>query len=109
MTVPHSPLWSALDKFCDSNEFADAVVQSTQASFDGSGYSVELFKDETYRILWDGHIGNAYVSSGVIISIPAYPQEVIEAMDDSAYDVSVDLDEIQQIMMDRLHETLTQA
>lgn len=51
-------------------EFESAVDSSTKASWGGDGYSVELFNDGTYRVLWNNHIGNLYVSPGLIISIP---------------------------------------
>ena len=50
--------------------FEDACVSSTQASWSGSGYSVELFDDGSYRVLWDGNIGNLYDSEGIILGIP---------------------------------------
>lgn len=53
-----------------STDFESACDSSTQASWGGSGYSVELFEDETYRVLWDNEIGNLYDSSGLILSIP---------------------------------------
>lgn len=53
-----------------ANGFEDGVISSTKASWGGSGYSVELFDDGTYRILWDNQIGNLYVSPGLILSIP---------------------------------------
>lgn len=56
-------------------EFEKAVDQSTLASFWGSGYSVELFNDGTYRVLWDQQIGNQYQSPGLILSVPALSDE----------------------------------
>jgi len=50
--------------------FTAAVDSSTMASWGGSGYSVELFEDGTYQILWNGQIGNLYDSPGLIIPIP---------------------------------------
>ncbi|MEW6498558.1 MAG: hypothetical protein AB1589_39580 [Cyanobacteriota bacterium] len=47
----------------------EAIASSTKASWGGSGYSVELFPDGNYRVLWDGQIGNLYNSPGVIIGV----------------------------------------
>lgn len=55
----------------DYDKFRGAVDQSTVASWGGSGYSVELFDDGTFRILWDQQIGNLYDSPGLILGIPA--------------------------------------
>lgn len=52
-------------------QFESAVDSSTKASWGGSGYSVELFDDGTYRILWDNQIGNLYDSPGLILSVPS--------------------------------------
>lgn len=51
--------------------FKDAVEASTRASWGGSGYSVELFDDGHYRVIWDNNIGSCYNSPGMILSIPA--------------------------------------
>lgn len=56
-------------------EAEDAVMKSTTAGFGGSGYSVELFEDGAFRLLWDGQIGNLYVSSGMLMSIPQLDSE----------------------------------
>lgn len=53
-----------------SNDFESAVISSTKAGWGGSGYSVELFDNGTYRVLWDNEIGNLYNSPGLILSIP---------------------------------------
>lgn len=60
----------AFDSFM-AEEFKNAVDSSTKGSWGGSGYSVELFDDATYRVLWDNHIGNLYDSPGLILSIPS--------------------------------------
>jgi hypothetical protein len=51
-------------------EIEIAIDKSTQASFGGSGYSVELFTDGTYRLLWNNNIGNLYDSPGIIVPVP---------------------------------------
>jgi|GEM_PF-2927251 len=48
----------------------EAIASSTRASWGGSGYSVELFPEGHYRILWDNQIGNKYDPLGTIIGIP---------------------------------------
>lgn len=72
---------TALQKFAQSEEFVDAVVSSTQAGFDGSGYSVEVFEDGTSRVLWDNQIGNRYESPGMIVRIPQLSAEEAEEGD----------------------------
>ena len=65
---------SAFNKFM-REDFQSSVDSSTQASWGGSGYSVELFHDGTYRVLWDNQIGNLYSTPGLILSIPALSGE----------------------------------
>lgn len=64
----------AFNSFMDES-FESAVDSSTKASWGGSGYSVELFDDGTYRVLWDNQIGNRYDSPGLILSIPTLDSE----------------------------------
>jgi len=64
----------AFESFMKS-DFEDAVDSSTKASWGGSGYSVELFKDGTYRVLWDSNIGNRYDSPGLILGVPTLGDE----------------------------------
>lgn len=59
-----------LNAFLVSDDFASGVLASTKAGFGGSGYSVELFEDGTWRVLWANQIGNLYESAGEILSIP---------------------------------------
>lgn len=60
----------AFESFMASG-FKSAVDSSTKASWGGSSYSVELFDEGYYRVLWDNHIGNLYDSPGLILSVPA--------------------------------------
>lgn len=60
---------AAFDNFMAA-DVEDAIEKSTKAGYGGSGYSVELFTDGTYRVLWDGQIGNRYESTGIIVGIP---------------------------------------
>lgn len=59
----------AFDSFM-AESFESAVDSSTEAAYGGSGYSVELFEDGSYRVLWNNQIGNLYDSEGLIIGIP---------------------------------------
>lgn len=96
-----------LDVFLDSgHEFDAAVMSSTTAGFGGSGYSVELFEDGTWRVLWDGEIGNLYRSPGVIIAIPQYDQDTVNDLNQYGdnCDLSFALDEIKEQMRERLEE-----
>lgn len=65
---------SAFDSFM-SHDFESAVDSSTKASWAGSGYSVELFDEGNYQVLWNQQIGNLYDSPGLILSIPALGDE----------------------------------
>jgi hypothetical protein len=56
-------------------EIEIAIDKSTQASFGGSGYSVELFTGGTYRLLWNNNIGNLYDSPGIIVPVPALNED----------------------------------
>ena len=84
---------TTLNAFIDSNEFEQAVMDSTTAGFGGSGYSVELFEDGTWRVLWDNMIGNLYDSPGIILSIPQLGED-----EDFDY-VIVDLGESMRIRL----------
>ena len=55
-----------------------AIASSTKAFWGGSGYSVELFPDSDYRVLWNNNIGNLYDSTGVIVGIPFLSDEEAE-------------------------------
>lgn len=95
---------ATLEQFIASDEFAPAVMSSTTAGFAGSGYSVELLPDGTWRVLWNGQIGNLYESPGVVLGIPQHTQETVDDLNaDPDADVSWALDEIK----DTLRETLS--
>ena len=87
---------NALNAFIESSEFEAAVMSSTTAGVGGSGYSVELFPDGTFRVLWDNEIGNKYISPGVILSIPQYEQDTLNDIQDwgDDADLSFALEEI---------------
>ena len=61
---------SAFDNFM-AESFEAACDSSTQAAWGGSHYSVELFDDGHYRVLWANQIGNLYDSPGLLLSIPS--------------------------------------
>lgn len=70
----------ALEAFISDNNgrtFEQAVKDATTAGFSGSGYAVELFEDGTFRVLWNGQIGNLYASPGLILGIPQFGEETI--------------------------------
>lgn len=67
-------LQSAFNQFM-ATDFESACDSSTQASWGGSHYSVELFEDGHYRVLWANQIGNLYDSPGLILSVPALTDE----------------------------------
>lgn len=79
----------ALETFINSTDFEQAVKDSTTAGFSGSGYSVELFEDGTYRVLWNNQIGNLYRSLGLILGVPEFDQDTVNDM--SEYGDDADL------------------
>jgi len=60
-----------LEAYLKSSDFKPGVIASTKAGWGGSGYSVELFEDGTWRNLWNNEIGNLYQSPGEIVGLPA--------------------------------------
>lgn len=82
---------ATLNAFLESPDFEDGCTSATKASWGGSGYSVELFTDGTWRVLWDHQIGNKYETPGVILSLPTinddeYQQLVNGSVDDDEDD-----------------------
>jgi hypothetical protein len=77
------PFVVTLEKFLTSPDFRQGVIDSTCASWGGSGWSVELFPDGTWRTLWNNSIGNRYESGGIILRLPTLEdsdmQEYIDA------------------------------
>jgi hypothetical protein len=59
-----------LEVFMASGDFKAGCISATKASWSGSGYSVELFQDGTWRVLWNNEIGNLYKTPGVILGLP---------------------------------------
>ncbi len=59
-----------LNRFINSDEFAEAVIDSTKAGFSGSNYVVELFPDETWRVIWGQQVDDSYQTTGMMLGIP---------------------------------------
>lgn len=104
-------LEKCLEAFLRSPDFGEGCKAATKASWGGSGYSVELFADGTWRVLWDNEIGNLYESPGEIISLPVlndddYQECVVDRdMTEDDYFFSVfqnDEEELKQGMRDKL-------
>jgi hypothetical protein len=84
----------AFERFMSDKAAVRAAIDSaTSADYGGSGYTLELFGDGTFRTLWNGHIGNLYNSRGIMIAIPELndddlgaPEAGIENFYDSAID-----------------------
>lgn len=107
------PFEQTLEQFLASNDFADALIKATRASWGGSGYSVELFPDGHWRVLWNNEIGNKYDSPGVILGLPTlddndYQKCVVEdGVDEDEFFYLVyenDVDELAQSMRSALTE-----
>jgi hypothetical protein len=79
------PFAVTLETFLSSDDFKKSLIASTRASWGGSGYSVELFPDGHWNVLWNNQIGNLYQSPGVILGIPC--------LDDDDYQDMVNTDE----------------
>jgi hypothetical protein len=77
-----------LEQYIKSADFKTGVIASTKASWGGSGYSVELFEDGTWRNLWNNEIGNRYNTPGIILALPVLSDENPsdeEKMDEEEY------------------------
>jgi hypothetical protein len=106
-----SKFQAALDNFISSDEFTPALIDSTKAGFSGSHYSVELFEDGNWRVLWANQIGNKYESPGLIMSIPQFDDEDWQDFEESGeqpYDYD---NKLEQEMRDGLadHEVMLEA
>lgn len=104
-----------LEAFLESPDFAEGCKAATIASWNGSGYSVELAPNgvDGWRVLWNDHIGNKYDSPGEIIGLPTLNDddysECVTAdnapMTEDEYFLSVfqnDEDELKQFMRNKL-------
>ena len=89
-------------------DLEEAILSSTRASWSGSGYSVELFHDGTYRVLWDDSIGNLYCSPGLIIGIPALAKDEYSQEDeDGEVDAGAIFEPFFDAAIERLKEIFT--
>lgn len=79
----------AAQNFVNSEEWESAIASNTRASWGGSGYSVELFEDGTFRVLWDGSIGNLYRSSGLIVGLPDADDDEADMNDSEVFSEAV--------------------
>jgi len=63
---------AVLNRFINSDEFAEAIIDSTKTktTFSGSYYMVELMPDETWNVLWFRAADDSPVTTGVRIGIP---------------------------------------
>lgn len=73
----------ALENFLNDGEFTEALSLATRAGFSGSGYSVELYEDGSFTVLWDNTIGNKYQPKGIILSVPQFSDEDWKEFEDS--------------------------
>jgi hypothetical protein len=80
---PMNPLRTTLEKFLSSPDFRTGVIDATKASWSGSGYSVELWADGTWRVLSDGQIGTLYQSEGIILALPVLDTDGMQAYVDN--------------------------
>ncbi len=71
--------WLAvLEKFLASEDYLQGCVSATRAAYAGGGYSVELFRDDHWRVLDNGQIGNLYGSPGIIIGLPTFESAALD-------------------------------
>lgn len=70
----------------DGKNLKEGILKSTRAGWGGSGYSVELFPDGTYQVLWDNQIGNLYDSPGWIFSLPKLNSDTYDDYHDDCED-----------------------
>jgi hypothetical protein len=65
-------LGTVLNRFINSDEFAEAIIDSTKTktTFSGSYYMVELLPDETWNVSWFRVADDSPVTTGVRIGIP---------------------------------------
>jgi hypothetical protein len=83
-------------------------MDSTTAGFSGGEYCLEVFPDDTYRVLWSTQIGNGYRTPGIILPIPQHDQDTLDNLDryDSDADLSFALECAAQTMREYLNESL---
>ncbi len=69
--------YTVLNRFINSDEFAEAIIESTKTAFSGSYSMVELLPDESWNVLWFSEADDSPVLPGVKrLGIPQLsPQE----------------------------------
>lgn len=80
---------TVLNRFINSDEFAEAIINSTKTKADSSGknYMVELLPDETWNLLWFRAADDSPVTTGVRLGIPQLsPQEFQELKEEVGTD-----------------------
>lgn len=70
----------ALNTFLKSDDLLEAIESSTRAGWGRSSYSVELFPDGHYRVIYTGKIGSLYQTPGVILVVPGLSGSEQEAI-----------------------------
>ncbi len=78
-----------LNRFINSDEFAEAIIDSTKtkASVSGSYSMVELLPDEPGKVLWFKEADDSPVTTGVRLHIPQLsPQEFQELKEEVGTD-----------------------
>lgn len=89
----------------DEKSVEEAIMSSTTAGYGGSGYSLELFDDGTFRTLANNQIGNLYNSRGIIVSIPKLEDDEYSDDTDPYYDNAIDaLREAYDYAIDEIEE-----
>ena|SRR5712692_8826144 len=75
----HSPV---LNRFINSDEFAEAIINSTKtkSAFNGSYYMVELLPDETWNVFWFRVADDSPVTTGLRLGIPELSTEEFQEL-----------------------------
>ena len=75
----------SFESFINSSDLEEGIDLSTDASYAGAWYSVELFEGGHYRILYSEDIENLYDSPGMILPLPT-----LSGDEDGFYDNAID-------------------
>jgi uncharacterized protein YndB with AHSA1/START domain len=110
MTTEQRDYAAILDAFLASDDFPEAVAQSTRASWSGGSYKVELFPGGDWRVLWSSEIGNKYETPGLILTVPTAPDEWGDLSDDDVLGeaITVNLSDVAAEMREQLSDMLAQ-
>ncbi len=71
---------TVLNRFINSDEFAEAIINHTKAAFKGSYYMVEFLPDETWNVLFFIEVDDSPVTSGVRLRIPQLSVEEFQEL-----------------------------